>query len=72
MYPVFFEPAGLCMDLGACTIKSLATGTCEECTGGVMAIAEIVGSEETLVQVIDFLKVYLYSLLHRRVYHLLD
>ena len=42
--------------MGACTIKSLATGTCEECTEGLMMIAESLGYEITLVQVIDFLK----------------
>ena len=57
MYPVFLEPAGLCMDLGACTMKSLVQGTCEECTAGIVTISQMIGSEEVVVEIIDFLKV---------------
>jgi len=56
MFPVFLEPNQVCMDLGACMIKSL-TGepTCEECTGNIAKVAALIGSEEKIAEVIAFL-----------------
>ena len=38
-------------------MKSLVQGTCEECTAGIVTISQMIGSEEVVVEIIDFLKV---------------
>ena len=58
MYPVFLNAEDLCMKLGACAQKSLvALPTCDECTGSVAAIADMISSEETINEVVAFLQV---------------
>jgi len=57
MYPVFLNAEDLCMKLGACAQKSLvALPTCDECTGSVAAIADMISSEETINEVVAFLQ----------------
>jgi len=57
MYPVFLNAEDLCMELGACALKSLvATPTCDECTGSVAAIAAMISAEETINEVVAFLQ----------------
>ena len=58
MYPVFLEPTAVCGDLGICKVKSVvAEPTCEDCLGGTEAVAGLMSSEETLIAVMEFLKV---------------
>merc|ERR1711973_701074 len=48
---------GMCGDLGACKVKSLLSEpTCDECTGAFAMVAEILGSEAKIAEVIEFLK----------------
>merc|ERR1712002_534234 len=57
MFPVFLDPTGVCGDLGACKVKSLLSEpTCDECTGAFAMVAEILGTEEKIAEVIEFLK----------------
>ena len=58
MYPEFLNAEDLCMELGACAQKSLvALPTCDECTGSVAAIGELIKAEENVMDVIAFLQV---------------
>ena len=60
MYPEFLNAEDLCMELGACAKKSLvALPTCDECTGSVAAIGELIKAEENVMDVIAFLQVKL-------------
>jgi hypothetical protein len=57
VYPTFFEGNMVCGELGSCPAKkNLAKEwTCEECTDGIAAIADIVQS--VVPEIVEFLKV---------------
>ena len=64
MYPVFLEANSVCGQVGQCKQNSYVktmTPTCDECTGGVAAVAAIIGEEGTIVEIMDFLKVFFYQ-----------
>merc|ERR1711926_60046 len=57
MFPKFLEANYICGELGACKVKTLlAEPTCEECTGSLAAVADIIGSESKIAEIIEFLK----------------
>ena len=60
MYPVFLEANSVCGQVGACkknSYQKVMSPTCDECTGGVAAVANIIGMESTIAEIMDFLKV---------------
>lgn len=59
MYPVFLEANSVCGQVGACkknSYQKVMSPTCDECTGGVAAVANIIGMESTIAEIMDFLK----------------
>ena len=54
MYPVFLEANSVCGQLGACAKNK--EWTCEECTGGIEAIATIINDPATIADIITFLQ----------------
>ena len=66
MYPVFLEANSVCGQVGQCKQNSYVktmVPTCDECTGGVAAVANIIGMESTIAEIMDFLKVILLELI---------
>lgn len=58
MYPVFLDANDLCMQLGACAVKSLTSvPTCDECTGSLAAIAGLISDEGQIAEIVAFLQV---------------
>jgi hypothetical protein len=59
MYPVFIEGGSLCGAIGVCLKKRdlVKEWTCEDCVTGINDIGGIITSEETIMAVMDFLKV---------------
>ena len=61
MYPVFLEANSVCADLGQCKKNNpfawKKEPTCEDCTAGVGAVAEVIGSDAKIGEIMDFLKV---------------
>jgi len=56
MYSEFLEPNSICSDLGPCKVKSLVrTPTCDECKGAIGALSAKMQSEETIVEISEFL-----------------
>jgi hypothetical protein len=56
MYPTFLEPNSVCGTLGACAKRDLIKEwTCEDCTGGIASIADVVVA--AVPDIIEFLKV---------------
>ena len=59
MYPVFLEANAVCGLLGACNLKSiLGEPTCDECTGAISAVSDLIESPEKINEIIAFLQVY--------------
>merc|ERR1712198_14924 len=57
MYPEFLEANSICGQLGACGIKTLlGEPTCDECTASLGAVADIIGSEGKIAEIVEFLK----------------
>merc|ERR1711915_133115 len=57
MYPVFLDANDLCMQLGACAVKSLTSvPTCDECTGSLAAIAGLISDEGQIAEIVAFLQ----------------
>merc|ERR1711915_256014 len=56
MYPKFLDAGFICGTLGACKKTLVAAPTCEECTGSIAAVADLIGSEAQIAEIIDFLK----------------
>ena len=58
MYPVFLEPTALCGDIGICKVKSVVADTaCDDCVGGLDLVAGHLSTEETILKILEFLKV---------------
>ncbi len=60
MYPTFLEANAVCAALGSCpaTKRNLVKEwTCEDCTGGIASIADVVVA--SVPEIIEFLKVRL-------------
>ena len=58
MYPVFLEATSVCGQLGICAVKSvLGEPTCEDCTGAVGALADVIMSSEKIDEIVAFLQV---------------
>lgn len=53
IYNKFLEPTSTCKMLGSCTTRDW---TCEDCTGGVVKIAESIKEADMLAQVVTFLQ----------------
>jgi len=58
MYPVFLEANSICESLGVCKAVNelVGKGTCEDCLGGIAAISALISAEETVADVMTFLK----------------
>jgi len=56
MYPVFLEANSVCSQLGVCKKTFLAAPTCDECTGSIGAVADVIESEAQIAEIIAFLE----------------
>merc|ERR1712200_14730 len=62
MYPVFLDANDVCAQLGVCkknaklALTKAGEPTCEDCTGAVNSVGDVIESEAKIAEIMDFLK----------------